>query len=102
MSGPFDSGDKDGSENSGKGGPLPKHIERMNAGTRAPKMKSGSEGNLPWGGKSKEASKTYMSGLPKSKGSTTSKNNGKPKDGFAKARQGKSPTIKSAPQKLGK
>jgi hypothetical protein len=78
MSGAFDYGDKNKSETSGKGGELPRHIQRMNAGTAPPEakgsvMKNGksmSDSGLPWGGDPAEKKKAYMSGEPKNKSTT--------------------------------
>lgn len=104
MGGPFDWG-KSNKESSDKGGNLPRHIERMDMGTRPPKMKNSGDGNnLPWGGQPKEAEKAYMSGLPKNKGSMMSKTGQRkatemPNSG--KALSGHTPMVKSKAQPAG-
>lgn len=82
MAGAFDWGsDKKSGVSSGKEGKLPKHIERMNAGTSPPEAKgsvmkgskSMSDSGLPWGGEPAEKKKAYSSGPPTGKNSVTSR-----------------------------
>lgn len=108
MSGPFDwSEGKGKGSSSGKDANLPHHIERMNMGTKAPKMKNSGDGNnLPWGGRPAEQKKAYATGEPKNKGSMLSKTGERTAKatalpGSGKAMQGHAPTIKSKSQPAG-
>jgi hypothetical protein len=106
MSGPFDWGKDGKGTSSNKDGNLPHHIERMNMGTRPPKMKNSGDGNnLPWGGQPAEAKKAYMSGPPKNKGSILSKTGERTAKatalpGTGKAMSGYKPTIKPKAQPI--
>ena len=108
MGGPFDWGSSK-SDGAGSKQELPRHIERMNMGTRPPKMKKSGEGNnLPWGGEPKEKAKAYMSGPPKDKGSMLNKlgerggRGVKSMPGQGKAMQGHTAVVKSKSQSVGK
>ena len=114
MTGAFDWGNEGKGVSPGKADKLPRHIERMNEGTRPPEMKNGSGGgsNLPWGGKPAEQKKAYMQGEPKNKGSMMSKtgatkgvsslpqSNGKSMQGRSQTQPSKS--VPSATPKKGK
>jgi hypothetical protein len=110
MSGPFDWGGDGKSDGAGTKQNLPRHIERMNMGTRPPKMKQSGDGNnLPWGGQPKEKDKAYMSGPPKDKGSMLNKlgerggaRGTKSLPGMGKAMSGHSAVVKSKAQGIGK
>lgn len=111
MSGAFDWGKDKGTSGSDKGGKLPRHIERMNAGTSPPEakgsvMKSGksmgsSDSGLPWGGEPAEKKKAFMSGPPKGKTSVTGPlgergpNSSKLPSDSHKAHAGYNTTVKS-------
>jgi hypothetical protein len=106
MAGPFDWGtDKEKGATQGKGEKLPRHIERMNAGTKEPEAKgsvmkgnkSTSDSGLPWGGEPAEKSKAYMTGLPKNKGSMLNKTGERTGSESKGAHCGYEPTIKSKP-----
>ena len=114
MAGAFSWGSE--GKSASKGGKLPRHIERMNAGTKPPEakgsvMKGGksmSDSGLPWGGSPSEKSKAFATGLPKNKGSVTSKTGERTKSvgslpqGDGKALGGHKMVTMSKPQPSGK